>query len=52
MVQYRTWFVPEWILLSPIPICGALLSAEFVLRLLRVGGAAPESFDLSDRPGL
>jgi len=52
MVQYRTWFVPEWILLSPIAICAALLSAEFVLRMLRVGGAAPERFDLTDRPGL
>jgi TRAP-type C4-dicarboxylate transport system permease small subunit len=38
MVQYKTWYVPESILLSAVAIGGFFLVIEFVLRLLRVKG--------------
>lgn len=33
-MQYKTWTVPEWLLLSPIPIACLLLLLEFAVRVL------------------
>lgn len=52
MVQYKTWYVPEWLLLLPIPIGCGLLAGEFLLRALRVEGVAPETLNIADRPGI
>lgn len=52
MVQYKTWHVPEWLLLLPIPIGCGLLAGEFLLRALRVEGAARDTFNIADRPGI
>jgi len=38
-MQFKTWAVPEWILLAPIPIAACLLMIEFALRATRVRGA-------------
>ena len=37
-MQFKTWAVPEWILLAPIPIAALLLAIEFGLRAARVRG--------------
>jgi TRAP-type C4-dicarboxylate transport system permease small subunit len=37
-MQFKTWAVPEWILLAPIPIAALLLGIEFALRAARVRG--------------
>ena len=38
-MQFKTWAVPEWILLAPIPLAACLLMIEFALRATRVRGA-------------
>jgi TRAP-type C4-dicarboxylate transport system permease small subunit len=52
MVQYKTWYVPEWLLLLPIPVCCALLAVEFVLRASRVRGVVSGQHNIADRPSL
>lgn len=37
-MQFKTWAVPEWILLAPIPLAAGLLMIEFALRAARVRG--------------
>ncbi len=44
---YKQLVIPEWWLLSVIPVCGFLLTVEFVLRMLRRMGLDPEA----DAPG-
>lgn len=48
IVQFKTLVVPEWILLSPIPIGSALLGLVFLLRLF--GKTAVESSDGASLP--
>ncbi|TWT08664.1 TRAP transporter small permease [Reyranella sp. CPCC 100927] len=52
MVQYKTWYVPEWLLLLAIPVSAALLAAEFVLRVLRVRGVVRDDYAIADRPSI
>ena len=52
MVQYKTWYVPEWLLLLAIPVSAALLAAEFVLRVLRVQGVVRDDYAIADRPSI
>lgn len=52
MIQFKTWDVPEWLLLLAIPISGALLAIEFVLRFLRVPGVVSETYNITDRPSI
>ena len=52
MVQYKTWYVPEWLLFLAIPAAATLLAIEFTLRLFRVPGAVREGYSLADRPSL
>lgn len=33
-MQFKTWTVPEWLLLSPVPIACLLLLLEFAVRVL------------------
>jgi TRAP-type C4-dicarboxylate transport system permease small subunit len=37
-MQYRTWAVPEWLLLVPIPLGALLLALEFGRRAMRPTG--------------
>jgi len=52
MMQYKTWTVPEALLLLPIPIAAALLSIEFVLRICRVQGVVAEAYDPTKRASI
>ena len=52
MVQYKTWYVPEWLLLLAIPVSAALLAAEFVLRVLRVKDVVRDDYSIADRPSI
>ena len=52
MMQYKTWTVPEGVLLLPIPISAALLAIEFVLRLLRVQGVVSDDYDPAKRASI
>jgi len=52
MMQYKTWTVPEGLLLMPIPIAAALLSIEFVLRIFRVRGVVAEKYDVTKRASI
>lgn len=52
MVQYKTWYVPEWLLYLAIPTGAVLLAAEFTLRILRVKGVARDGFNIADRPSI
>ena len=37
-MQFKTWAVPEWIVLAPVPLAAGLLMIEFGLRAARVHG--------------
>lgn len=52
MVQYKTWYVPEWLLYLAIPAGAVMLAAEFTLRILRVKGVARDAFNITDRPSI
>lgn len=52
MTQFKTWTVPEGVLLLPIPISGALLAVEFLLRIGRVHGVVSDAYDPAKRAGL
>ena len=52
MTQYKTWTVPEGVLLLPIPIAATLLCIEFVLRIFRVRGVVAEAYDPTKRASI
>jgi TRAP-type C4-dicarboxylate transport system permease small subunit len=52
MVQYKTWYVPEWLLLLAIPTGALLLALEFVLRVCRVSGVVRSTYTILDRASL
>jgi TRAP-type C4-dicarboxylate transport system permease small subunit len=52
LVARKTWNFEEWLLLLPIPISGALLAAEFVLRIARVRGVVADDYDPAKRASL
>ncbi|MGH8429640.1 MAG: TRAP transporter small permease, partial [Solimonas sp.] len=52
MVAYKTWYVPEWLLLLAIPLGCALLAIEFILRILRVKGVVRDEYNVTDRASL
>jgi TRAP-type C4-dicarboxylate transport system permease small subunit len=52
LVARKTWNFDEWLLLLPIPVSGALLAAEFVLRIARVGGVVSDGYDPAKRASL
>ena len=52
LVARKTWNFDEWLLLLPIPISGALLAIEFVLRLLRVRGVVSDDYDPAKRASI
>jgi TRAP-type C4-dicarboxylate transport system permease small subunit len=52
MVQFKTWNMPEWLLLAVVPLSAVLLAVEFMLRAARVEGVVKDGYDPSERPGL
>jgi TRAP-type C4-dicarboxylate transport system permease small subunit len=50
-VQYKTWAVPEWLLLAAIPVGAVLLMVEFALRLRRAPGVLPDFMDPTRKGG-
>lgn len=52
MLQFKTWTVPEWILLLPIPVGCTLLAVEFLLRIFRVPGIVSDEYKIANRPSL
>lgn len=52
MVQYKTWAVPESILLLAVAIGGLFLAIEFMLRLMRVKEALVSKDAGTSREGL
>lgn len=52
LVARKTWNFDEWLLLLPIPISGALLSIEFVLRIARVRGTVSDDYDPAKRASI
>lgn len=52
LVARKTWNFDEWLLLLPIPISGALLSIEFVLRIARVRGVVSDDYDPAKRASI
>lgn len=51
-VLYKSLWVPEWIVLMPVPVGCLLLFCEFVLRLVRIHGIAPDDIDPVARGGI
>jgi TRAP-type C4-dicarboxylate transport system permease small subunit len=51
-MQFKTWAVPEWILLAPIPVAATLLMIEFVLRAARVPGVVQPDADRTQRASI
>jgi len=51
MVQYKTWSVPEGVLLLPIPISGLLIAIVLALRIFRRNGAV-DDLDPTRRVGI
>lgn len=51
-VQYKTLAVPEWWLLSAIPLSALLLAAEFCLRFSRVASTGAQDPGASSQTGL
>lgn len=52
LVARKTWNFDEWLLLLPIPVCGALLAVEFVLRIARVRGVVSDDYDPAKRASI
>ena len=52
MIQFKNLIVPEWILLTPIPVGCALLCVEFLLRLGGVRRAAEIATDHVPQPSI
>jgi len=51
-ILYKSWWTPEWIVLLPVPVACLLLSAEFVLRFLRVKGVVSDAIDPTKRASI
>jgi TRAP-type C4-dicarboxylate transport system permease small subunit len=51
-MQFKTWAMPEWILLALIPLGALLLMVEFALRVRRVRGVVAEEIDPTSRAGI
>jgi TRAP-type C4-dicarboxylate transport system permease small subunit len=52
MIQFKNLIVPEWILLTPIPVGCALLCVEFLLRLGGVRRATKIGTDHIPQPSI
>jgi TRAP-type C4-dicarboxylate transport system permease small subunit len=52
LVARKTWNFDEWLLLLPIPVSGALLAVEFVLRIARVRGVVADELDRAKRASI
>ena len=52
LVARKTWNFDEWLLLLPIPVSGALLAVEFVLRIARVRGVVAGELDRAKRASI
>ena len=51
-VQYKTWAVPEWLLLAAMPTAAVLLMIEFILRMRRAPGVLPDTTDPASKGGI
>jgi TRAP-type C4-dicarboxylate transport system permease small subunit len=51
-IQYKNLAVPEWILLTPLPIGCAMLAIEFMLRFSRVRGDVEKMVIPIEVPGM
>lgn len=51
-VQYKTWAVPEWLLLAAMPAAAVLLMIEFALRMRRAPGVLPDMTDPARKGGI
>jgi TRAP-type C4-dicarboxylate transport system permease small subunit len=52
MIQFKNLIVPEWILLTPIPVGCALLSVEFLLRVAGVRGTTAMATEQAPNPSI
>jgi TRAP-type C4-dicarboxylate transport system permease small subunit len=52
LVARKTWNFEEWLLLLPIPLSGALLAIEFILRIARVRGVVADDYDRAKRASI
>jgi len=51
-VQYKTWAVPEWLLLAAMPTAAVLLMIEFILRMRRAPSVLPDTTDPASKGGI
>jgi TRAP-type transport system small permease protein len=52
MMQFKTWTVPEWLLLLPVPVGCGFLAIEFAMRAMRVEGIVGDTYSVLDRPSI